>query len=161
MRTISANSCGSTVGRRNRCATTAPSGKPRVRWSEIERSGTASSSDASGRTSHVLLESKDRTRFQHCRPGIMKTVLGASILQLLPRYYLRNGPRFAKHDLHDARHIARFPNADNSQHRIFETYQSRQLLELVRRKTKSKANIFEGFEWRIVRRAVNSILSAP
>ena len=91
----------------------------------------------------------------------MKTVLGASILQLLPRYYLRNGPRFTKHDLHDARHIARFPDADNSQHRISKTDQPRKLLELLGRKAKSKANVFERFEWRIVRRAINSIFSAP
>src|SRR5437588_8907275 len=90
IRSISGNSAGSMLGRRNRWASTAETGKPRTNSSVAERSGTASSSVCSLRTFHEPFCSAEQTKFQPCAVGIIKMDdLPGSISKLLPAEHLR------------------------------------------------------------------------
>src|SRR6476620_2054752 len=90
IRSISGNSVGSMLGRRNRWASTAETGKPRTKSSVTPSSGTASSRVCSLRTFHEPFCSAERRKFQPCPVGIMKIDgVPGSILTLLPAEYLR------------------------------------------------------------------------
>src|SRR5206468_4429526 len=99
----SGNSAGSTLGRRNRWASTAVTGKPRTKSSVAESKDTASPSVCSLRTFHEpswlvlsVAASRDgdgvpeRTKFHPCAVGSMKIDgIRVSISKLLPTHYLR------------------------------------------------------------------------
>src|SRR6266478_1142934 len=109
IRIISGNSAGSTLGRRNRWASTAETGKPSTKSSVAASSGTASSSVCNLRTFHEPFcsalpaavsrtdeGSTERTKFQPCAVGIMKIDgIPGSISKLLPAEYL--GPANSQH----------------------------------------------------------------
>src|SRR5881296_4026910 len=110
IRSISGNSVGSTVGRRNRWASTAETGKPRTKSSVAASSETASSNVCSLRTFHDPFCSAERRKFQPCAVGIMKIDGNPdSISKLLPTEYLRTTDSyylFLHYHLHGARNTA-------------------------------------------------------
>ena len=90
IRIISGNSAGSTVGRRNRWASTAETGKPRTKSSVAESNGTASANVCSLRTFHEPFCSAERKKFQPCAVGIIKMDgMPVSISKLLPAHHRR------------------------------------------------------------------------
>src|SRR5215218_6446854 len=108
MRTISANSPSSTVGRRSRCARTAFTGNARTTLLAPLSNDTVSSMDATPLTSQEPFCPDARTTFQPCAAGTRNTgLLSASILNLPPGDQLRNVSAFAHDHLHGARHFAR------------------------------------------------------
>src|SRR6266404_7854291 len=116
------------------------------------------------RTFQEPLRSPGRTKFQPCAVGIIKTGVDvASISKLLPGNQLRNinivGP--PNHDLNDSHRLARFSNAHNSKHGIFESDNAGQLLELLRRKAERRAYVLQIFEWRIVGGPIDPVGTAP
>src|SRR3954454_1755895 len=156
MRTISVKSLPSTVGKRSRCARTAPIGRPRISSGEPLRNGTASSRFATRRRSHAPSCPARRTTFQPCAAGIKNTGEGAvSISQLLPGNQLRNVAVFADDHLDDAFHVAGFSDTGHAQHLIPETDQRGKLFKLVHRKPESHADVIDSLEGRIVFRAID------
>ena len=110
IRIISGNSAGSTLGRRNRWASTAATGRPRTKSSVAESNGTASPSVCNLRTFHEPFCRTARSRFRGdaavderrkfhpCAVGTMKMDgIPVSISELLPTHHLRAptcGPSF-------------------------------------------------------------------
>src|SRR6266446_4719925 len=124
IRIISGNSAGSTVGKRNRCASTAVIGNPSTKSSVAASSGTASSKLRSIRTLQAPLRSAERRKFQPCAVGTMKTDADStSISKLLPNDHLRNIARFTHHHLHSPRNIARFSDAQDTHYLVVESNQ--------------------------------------
>src|SRR2546426_12784252 len=115
MRTISGNSAGSSVGSRNRWASTAITGRLKTTSSSSFKSGTTSSSVRSIRTSQVPLRADERKKFQPCAVGVMNTdVDPASILKLLPSDQLGNGANFTDDHLDKVRGLTGFSHTDNT-----------------------------------------------
>src|ERR1041385_3494923 len=164
MRTISENSAGSTVGKRNRWASTAAIGSPSTRSSSAVSKGTASSNVSIMRTVQEPLRSAERKRFQPCAVGIIKTGVDAvSISKLLPGNQLRNINiiRPSNHHLDDSHRLSRFSNANNSKHRVLKSDKAGQFLELFRRKAERRPHILDTFEWRIVGRSIEPVGATP
>src|SRR5215469_1592955 len=136
------------LGKRNRCAITVETGKPRTNSSPAESSGTASSNVCSLRTVHepfcagsaaaaslglpllreALPEGGDaggteRTKFQPWEVGMMKMDgIPVWILELLPTEHLRTTDArclLERQHLHRTRNVARFSNAHDSKYGVW------------------------------------------
>src|SRR3954451_16895930 len=160
MRTISANSPSSTVGKRSRCASTAFTGNARTTFVVPLSNGTVSSSEATPLTAHEPLCPFARTTFQPCAAGTKNTGrVSASILNLLPIDQLRNVPALAHDHLHGARDVAGAANTGNPHDLIFEGDERRKLFELLGREPERGANLLEALERTVVVRPLGGVRS--
>src|SRR5436305_4162164 len=160
MRTISANSPSSTVGKRSRCASTAFTGSARTTFVVPLSNGTVSSSEATPFTAHEPFCPFARTTFQPCAAGIKNTGrVSASILNLLPIDQLRHVPALAHDHLHGALHVAGAANTRNPHDLIFEGDERRKLFELLGRESKRGANLFKALERTVVFRSFDGVRS--
>jgi len=142
IRIISGNSAGSTVGKRNRWASTAATGSPRTKSSVTASNGTASFSVCSLRIFHEPFRSAERRKFQPCAVGIIKMdICPVSISKLLPADQLGNIAALSHYHLHGACNVARSSYAHNTEDLVFESDQGRNLLKLLRCKAKHSLNI--------------------